>query len=440
VTASQFSLLGMSADEAASRAALIDRVTRGFHDVAGAQPQWRWFVPGRIEVFGKHTDYAGGRSLLVAVPRGFGVAARPRNDARIVVSDVLDGARTEVDLGAEARPVDGWASYVHVVARRLAANFAGAPLGADIAILSDLPRAAGLSSSSALVVGVAVALARRGELSRREEWLESIRTTEELAWYLGCVENGLDFPGLRGTAGVGTHGGSEDHTAILACRTGALSQYRFVPVRHLGDAPMPEEWTFVVATSGVHADKSGSVKEQYNRASLMTRVLLERWNANADAPAHSLGAVLTAPDARARLGDIVKRAPSGPFPVDDLLRRLAHFIAEDALVPEAARAFALGDAMTLGRLSHLSQHQAETWLGNQILETRALAALAREAGAFAASSFGAGFGGSVWALITASDSERFARDWLRAYARQFPERTDAECFAARPGPALTEIE
>ena len=38
----------------------------------------RWFVPGRIEVLGKHTDYAGGRSLLCAVGRGFCVAASPR--------------------------------------------------------------------------------------------------------------------------------------------------------------------------------------------------------------------------------------------------------------------------------------------------------------------------------------------------------------------------
>jgi galactokinase len=335
-----FAGLGMTADEAASRARLIDRVTRGFSEVVGAPPEWRWFVPGRIEVFGKHTDYAGGRSLLVAVPRGFAVAARSRSDRRVRVADVLDGARTEVDLGAGAPGVDGWASYVHVVARRLAANFAGAPLGADIAILSDLPRAAGLSSSSALVVGVAVALARRGQLAERREWLDAIRTTEDLAWYLGCVENGLDYPGLPGTAGVGTHGGSEDHTAILACRTGALSQYRFVPVQHLGDVPMPAAWTFVVGTSGVQADKGGSVRDQYNRASLMTRALVELWNAHAATPAGSLGAAVMTTDAAARFGEIVTSRPSGPFSATDLLRRLAHFMAEDALVPLAAQAFA----------------------------------------------------------------------------------------------------
>ena len=37
-----------------------------------------WWVPGRIEVLGKHTDYGGGRSLLTTVERGFHVLATPR--------------------------------------------------------------------------------------------------------------------------------------------------------------------------------------------------------------------------------------------------------------------------------------------------------------------------------------------------------------------------
>jgi galactokinase len=181
------------------------------------------------------------------------------------------------------------------------------------------------------------------------------------------------------------------------------------------------------------------VRDQYNRASLMTRALVELWNAHAATPAGSLGAAVMTTDAAARFGEIVTSRPSGPFSATDLLRRLAHFMAEDALVPLAAQAFARGDPTEVGRLAHRSHHQAESWLDNQIPETRALAALARATGAFAASAFGAGFGGSVWALVPAGDADRFAREWLAAYARQFPARTQAEWFAARPGPALTEV-
>ncbi|MGH7448520.1 MAG: galactokinase family protein, partial [Longimicrobiales bacterium] len=52
----------------------------GDRDLAGC-----FFVPGRIEVLGKHTDYAGGRSLLAAVHRGFVVAAAPRPDGAVQV-------------------------------------------------------------------------------------------------------------------------------------------------------------------------------------------------------------------------------------------------------------------------------------------------------------------------------------------------------------------
>jgi galactokinase len=431
--------MGMTPEEACSRAGLIERTTQAFTGFVGRPPVWRWFVPGRIEVFGKHTDYAGGRSLVAAVPRGFAVAARPRPDDRVRVVDVRDAARAELDLTRPARHPRGWASYVHVVARRLARNFPGAPLGADITVLSDLPPAAGLSSSSALVVSVAIALARRAALPERSEWRDNISGVEDLAWYLGCVENGLDYRRLAGTAGVGTHGGSEDHTAILACRAGQLSQYRYVPVSHVDDSPMPAGWTFVVASSGVHAAKSGSVKAQYNRASLMTRALLECWNAAIQGNTHSLGAALMEAGAVERLRTLVRQAPTGGFSSMDLDRRLAHFVAEDARVPEAARSFAAADAAALGRLSEDSQREADEWLGNQIPETRALAALARGHGAFAASSFGAGFGGSVWALVDAREADRFGRAWVAAYARLFPAHADVRWFAARPGPALVEV-
>jgi galactokinase len=441
VIAEYFRRLGMPDEAAGSRAALMARVCDGFEALVGCAPAWSWFVPGRLEVFGKHTDYAGGRSLVAAVPRGFGVAARARDDAVVRVVDVRYGSRTEIDPHDEDRSLTGWASYVQVVARRFARNFPGAPLGVDLAIASDLPRAAGLSSSSALVVAVATALARRAALPARDEWQAEIASIEDLAWYLGCVENGLDYRGLAGTAGVGTHGGSEDHTAILASRAGCLSQYRFMPVAHQGDVEMPAGWSFVIASSGVHADKAGSVREVYNRVSLGTRALLACWNAVAAEPAPSLAAALAADGAVERLRELVARHPPAGYDGAALVRRLSHFITEDARVPRAARAFAEADAVAIRALARDSQREADEWLGNQVEETRALAAAAVDSGAIAASSFGAGFGGSVWALVPAADAAAFAVAWLREYAGRCRTVSAAslEWFVARPGPPLTEV-
>src|SRR5262245_10034625 len=225
----QFARAGFDSGDAASRAALVDEAVAAFRQTTGHRPAWAWFVPGRIEIFGKHTDYAGGRSLVAAVPRGFAVVAGPRPDGIVSAVDARWRVSMEVRPG-DPRKFGGWASYVAVVTRRLASNFPGAGLGATIVFSSDLPRAAGLSSSSALVVGIATALARRADLSDRPEWRAALPTTFDLAGYLGAVENGLSFGALAGTRGVATHGGSEDHTAILTCLSNRVSAYSYIPV------------------------------------------------------------------------------------------------------------------------------------------------------------------------------------------------------------------
>jgi galactokinase len=111
----------------------------------------------------------------------------------------------------------------------------------------------------------------------------------------------------------------------------------------------------------------------------------------------------------------------------DLHRRLDHFVREDARIPIAATAFRAGDAVTLRDLSLASQADAEALLGNQIEETVALAAAAHANGALAACSFGAGFGGSVWALVPIAGAVEFARAW------------HPDTFVARPGPPLLEV-
>ena len=163
--ARHFESLGMPPADAASRAALIAQLETRAGPILEGQPEWRRFTPGRIEIFGKHTDYAGGHSLLAAVPRGIALVARPRTDGIVRVGDIFDGQVVEVDPAAETPAhYHGIQRYVHVVAHRLYVNFPGCDLGSNMAIASDLPRASGLSSSSALCVGVALELIKRANL------------------------------------------------------------------------------------------------------------------------------------------------------------------------------------------------------------------------------------------------------------------------------------
>jgi len=430
---------GFGPADAESRAKLAADAAAALRSATGQPPRWGWFAPGRIEVFGKHTDYAGGRSLVAAVPRGFALVGAPRDDGRVRVIDARWHDAIEIDAADRTTEYRGWANYIAVVVRRFAYNFPGAALGADLAIASDLPRAAGVSSSSALVVAVATALTRRAGLDRRDDFRAAIATPLDLAGYLGAVENGLTFKTLASVDGVGTHGGSEDHTAILTCRADRLSAYSYVPVRHVGDVVMPSGWCFVVASSGVHADKAGSARDRYNRASLLTRALVDIWNAASAMPAPTLAAVCAAPGAEGELRQMVTRQRRSEYSADDLLRRLSHFVAEDGRIPDAVAAFRDADAGRLGTMSDGSQRDADELLGNQIPETRTLAALARANGAVAASSFGAGFGGSVWAIVPKADAPGFSNAWVAAYRTACPEATNVEWFVTRPSPAVTEI-
>ena len=425
---------GLDPAEALAKASLYDRAANALSDPRGASNAW--WVPGRLELFGKHTDYAGGRTLVAAVPRGFVFASTPRTDDTIVVTDAGNGE--QVCLAREGAALSGWRRYAAVVAGRLSRNFPGSSRGLTIAFASDLPRASGMSSSSALVVGIATALIERWELSSSETWQREIRSLGDLASYLACVENGATFGQLAGDAGVGTHGGSEDHVAMLLGLPSHFSAYAFAPLRHLRNVRLPSDWAVVVASSGVSAEKTGGAQAPYNHLAEGAGVLLRLWN-ESEAVCDSLGAVLassrTAPD---RLRELVDASAVTGFPVEHLQRRLRHFQEEDAAVLEAARALDEADGAAIGEISRQSQWNAEHLLRQQVPQTSALAKDAQTCGAYAACSFGAGFGGSVWALVERTTAQRFASEWLARYVRQHGAVRVA-AFIATPGPAVTPI-
>jgi galactokinase len=401
----------------------------------------RWFVPGRIEVLGKHTDYAGGRSLLCAVERGFCVVARPRSDETVRIADAVLDVETRLPFSQEAGAPEGtWTAYPAAVVRRVARDFPGPLRGADIAIASDLPRSAGLSSGSALVVAIFTALAHANTLEGHPAYRSNIRSLEDLAGYLGAVENGLSFGGLAGDRGVGTFGGSEDHTAILCCYAGQLAQYAFCPVRFEREAALPPGWTFVVGASGVSAEKAGGARESYNRLSLAAAAIFELWR-GAGGSGETLGKAVRAPDAPERIREILTMSSHPRFPARELRDRFEQFLEEsEVLVPTAAGAFETGNAAALGDIVARSQAGAERLLHNQIPETIGLAASARALGAIAASAFGAGFGGSVWALVEKGRAESFRAAWQDDYRRSFPDAApSSEFFLTQAGPGRLSL-
>jgi galactokinase len=394
-----------------------------------------WYVPGRVEVLGKHTDYGGGRSLICAAERGFHVVSAPRGDGRLALTDLGRGVSLVLDAD-EPQPDVRWATYPLTVLRRLSLNFPERTRGVDLVFESDLPSAAGMSSSSALMIAVLLALVRANRLERSAAWRESIfNPTEDLAAYAATIENGRSFRALSGEGGVGTEGGSEDHTAILCSEPSRVGQYAFCPTRRERSIVCPSGLVFAIGVSGVAARKTGQARDDYNRASRNAARVLEQWQVATGRHDVSLADALTSSnDAPERIRQLL----GGD---QELVDRFDQFLEESTrLVPAAAGQLEAGDLDGFGRTAARSQELAESLLRNQVPETETLVRTAREHGAWAASAFGAGFGGSVWALVDQADAHAFLDRWQNAYRTACPGASaHSQFFQTRPGPAVVRL-
>jgi galactokinase len=307
--------------------------------------QERVWAPGRVNLIGEHIDYHGLPVLPMALQQRVEVAFDPRDDQRIRVTSPAYGARAfEWRESLEPAPPGDWGNYLRAAAVAVARKW-GVGRGFDGVISSDLPAAAGLSSSSALIVAVTLALLRTNG------WRATFEQLMEI------LPDGEHF--------VGTRGGGMDHAAVLASRAGYASLVSFHPpaVRHV---PVPPDWTFLVADSGVRAEKSGAARERYNA---------------------------------------VRNSPGAA----------AHVATESARVAAAVAAMEASDAECFGRLlleSHASLRD-RLQVSHPALDR--IVECATEAGAMGARLTGAGFGGSAVVLC----SRRNAAQVQAALAKQW---------------------
>jgi len=355
-------------------------------------------IPGRIELVGKHVDYGGGRSLTCATDLAMQVRAVPLREPSVRLRSRSHSDEAVLPLSpAAVAPRGHWVGYAAAVVRRLTRDFPGLSCGVALDIDSTLPQSAGLSSSSALVVATALALIEANQLRETAVWRSALPDVLAEAEYCGAMESGAPFGPFPGDAGVGTRGGAQDHVAICCARAGHVGQFSYLPARNEGYVAWPDTQVLAIAVSGVDATKTTNALAAFNRLSDALR------------------------------GD----DPAGE-------QRRGQFQAETReIVPGVFAALGRQDWQRLGQWVDRSQQLAETALGNQIPETIALQRLAREGGDSAASAFGAGFGGAVWAMVGKQQAEEFRQHWREQYLARFPRHAARyRCFLTLPaGPA-----
>ncbi len=384
----------MGTDAAASARDLLEQLT-------GSTPTGEWSAPGRVNLIGEHTDYNDGFVLPFAIDKRTHAAVRLRDDAVLRVASTFDDSEpvtasiADLDAryaGREGAPSEDWADYPLGVAWalvRTAGVDAGSVRGADIALASDVPVGAGLSSSAAIEGAVAgalndlwdlelppVMLARVGKLAENEAVGAPTGIMDQMASVLG----------------------EQDCAIFLDCRTLETS------VVSLQLAP--EGLSILVMDTGVkHAHATGGYGER--------RAACER------------GASVMGVRALRDLG--IEDLPRAQELLDDVtFRRVRHVVTEDDRVLETVRVLAASGPRAIGDLLLASHASMRDDFEISVPELDAAVDAAQAGGAIGSRMTGGGFGGAAIALVPdelvedvkASVSARFAERGFKA-PRQF---------------------
>jgi galactokinase len=202
-------------------------------------------VPGRVNLIGEHIDYHNLAVLPMAIDRKIEVRWRPLSERRIQATSASEPASCHFDWVSQldAGSPGDWCNYVKAAGQAVSEHWT-VSRGIEALVSSDLPPAAGLSSSSALLTAFTLAL------------LEANGIEASFAELMKVLPEGEYF--------VGTRGGAMDHAAVLASRAGSALLVNFDPLS-VEPVPIPPGWRFLVAHSLIMSRKSAGAREAYNR-------------------------------------------------------------------------------------------------------------------------------------------------------------------------------
>jgi galactokinase len=308
-----------------------------------------FWAPGRVNLIGEYTDLSGGLVLPAALD--LGVRIDGAQAERISLSS--EGYREPALLAADGTGLEdgpGWARYVAAVAREL--DLLGRPpVGIEGRISSTLPVGAGLSSSAALEVALAVALCAVADFPLEPMALaQAAQRAEHRAVGVPCgiMDQAASMLGRAG------------HAILLD--TGSL-EHELVE--------LPAQVGLVIVDSGISRSLERSAYATRQRE--------------------------------------LEQALSSHGELDETLaRRRRHVETENRRVPEVVKALRAGELDRLGELFREGHESLRSDLEVTIPEVDRLVELAYAHGAIAARMTGAGFGGSIVVLTQIDEAQGFA--------------------------------
>jgi galactokinase len=391
--------VGSGAVESGAEVAVAER----FEELYGAAPEGVWAAPGRVNLIGEHTDYNDGFVMPFALPHTTVAAVSRRTDGvlRLHSSDV-DGGVVELTLDGLAPESDrGWTAYPAGVVWAL--REAGhAVTGADVHLTSTVPTGAGLSSSAALEVVVALALNDLFDLGLKG-W--------QLARLCQRAENVY----------VGAPTGIMDQTASACCEQGHAL---FLDTRDLSQKQIPFDLAaqgmqlLVVDTQVKHSHSEGEYGKR--RAGCEKGAALLGVDALRDVAYDDLDAALE------RLGD-----------EEEVRRLVRHIVTENHRVEQVVALLEAGGTRAIGPVLFEGHASLRDDFRISCPELDLVVDTAIASGALGARMTGGGFGGSAIVLVESADADTVTKAIQEAFAAA--DFTAPRVFVAVPSAGARRV-
>ncbi|PKG55261.1 galactokinase [Shewanella sp. Choline-02u-19] len=339
------------------------RANKLFVQTFGTLADTLYFAPGRVNLIGEHTDYNDGFVLPAAINFHTIIAIKRREDSQFrAVSDAFPGEMKEWTFGEEGNKPESpeWADYLKGFSSAMAISGL-ATKGMDLAIVSNVPLGAGLSSSAALEIAFGTAINDVNQIQLSPLAIAQLAQRGE-NHYVGCACGIMDqmISAL----------GQQDHALLIDCLdldSEAVS--------------IPENLSLIIINSNV---KRGLVESEYNLRREQCEQVAEHFQL--DSLRHLELADLEA--AKDQLSDVH-------------YRRAKHVITENRRTQNAAWALESGNISQLSTLmaeSHISMRDDfEITVPEIDFLVEIVSSVIAERGGVRMT--GGGFGGCVVALV-----------------------------------------
>ena len=381
---------------------VYDKVTAEFSARFGGAPEKTAYAPGRIEVLGNHTDYNEGYVFSAAIDKGtFFAASKAEDDTVTLVALDINGGETYTCKLADVKKVETGSTWANYPLGTFNWLFDGEPAkagrGFKAVFGGNIPLGAGLSSSAALEMATALALAALYGIEKDKTTLAKIGQKAEHT-FAGCPCGLLD------------------QASSLYGKEGSLvkSDFRYCQFENVDLGPSVA--FMMVKSNAKHA--------------LVDGAYASRRQACEDA-AKYFADVLKHPVTHLRDVSCAEWILyRGGLP-ETTAKRAIHPIGEDERVLQGAALLEKGDLDGFGSLMFDSHESSRNWFENSCEELDTIVDAAKAIPeVLGARLSGGGFGGSCCLLVRPEAADKIAAQIAQAYKTAYGD--EPTCAVIKP--------